>query len=90
MPESVHNDRVPRRRADSRPGSRPTPYGHRVRAPLTQDDVDQLVMSARSAEKHHTAAAQQEANQPHPADADATPAFLLVSAGEQTSDLVHG
>jgi hypothetical protein len=54
-----------------------------VRAPLTQDDVDQLVMSARSAEKHRTAAAQQEANQPHPADADATPAFLLFSAGEQ-------
>jgi hypothetical protein len=79
------------------PAAEPTPYGHRVRAPLTQDDVDELVMSARSAEEHHTAAAQQEANQPRPADADVTAAFLLVSAREQlttscmlTNDLVHG
>ncbi len=54
-----------------------------MRAPLTQHDIDQLVMSARSAGKHRAAAAQQEANQPRPADADATPAFLLVSAGDQ-------
>jgi hypothetical protein len=56
-----------------------------VRAPLPQDDTDELVMSARSAQEHRAAAAQPEAwaNQPHPADADVTPAFLLVNAGEQ-------
>jgi hypothetical protein len=58
-----------------------------VREPLTQDDVDEVVMAARSPEEHRAAAAQLEAwaNQTHPADADVTPASLLVSAGEQLS-----
>ena len=56
-----------------------------MRKPLNQDDVEDVVLSARSPAEHRAAAAQLGAwaEETHPEDEEVTPAWLLVSAGEE-------